>query len=308
MRVETAVEYPGLSPLPRGDDGEVDWSVTFDEAPLPAPSGPPSGEIRDGAHVWARYHRQGKGVRIELREILEADLRPRERTATVHPPRSGPSSQTTAERLRRLLPYLVAACGRRARRVALHAAAFSTPAGAVLCGGDARAGKSTLSCALDAAGVPVLADDHVAVEDRGDDGFVAFPSFPVVGASPETRLAFFPEIPPGTAKMRVPLRTSRPREALPVAAVCFLRRGERVAKEPLPRTTALARLLRESVFVGDPGDREEERFRVDVLSRLVERVPAWTLEVPTGLDRLGAAARGVPALFASSDVSAGARR
>ena len=75
---------------------------------------------------------------------------------------------------------------------------------------------------------------------------------------------------------------------LPIWATAF---------EPLPAKEIFPRLLREALFVGDPGDCGERASRFGAAARLAAAVPAASLTVPEGLDRLASALADIAAPF-----------
>jgi hypothetical protein len=165
----------------------------------------------------------------------------------------------------------------------LHAAAVAFPAGAVLFCADARTGKSTLALALDAVGVPVLGDDHVALESPRPGGIVAHASVPWVEVAEGSVRAFRPDVRHARREGPVRLVTPRPTDPVPVVGLVGLHRGARVARRRISGTRLLPRLLRRFAFVGDPSDAGETAARFDAALRLVATVPCLSVRVPEGL-------------------------
>jgi len=248
-----------------------------------------TGDVRGSGGVWARFGRRD-GLRfVCLHGIAELRAAPGVGGAFLRHDR-GPDWDLPA--LRRTSPYLASLLG----RTALHAASVVLPAGAVLLCASSGVGKSTLSVTLDRLGVPVLGDDHVVLDASAAAGVGAFASFPFVDVDARAL--------PGMAgaaggKGSVPLVTARPAGPVPVVAVAFLERGDRVHREPLPAPEALTRLLRDFVFVADPADDAAQTARLDACLRLLAAAPPVRLVVPSGLDRLPATAAAVAALWSS---------
>jgi hypothetical protein len=184
--------------------------------------------------------------------------------------------------LRRALPYLSALRG----RLVLHAASIVLPAGAVVFCADARTGKSTLALALDAAGFPVLGDDHVSLEVRPDAVVVAHASVPWVEVSARSVRAFRPDVRRPDREGPVRVKTARPRPGVPVAGIVLLRRGSGLSRRRISGARLLPKLLRRFAFVGDPSDARETSERFDAALRLVTGVPCTSLMLPAGLSRL----------------------
>lgn len=242
-----------------------------------------TGDVRGSEGVWARFGRRDAMRFVCLAGVAELRAAPGVRTAFLRHDR-GPAWDLPA--LRRTSPYLASLLG----RTALHAATVVLPRGAVVLCAHSGVGKSTLALTLDRQGFPVLGDDHVVLDPSASVGVGACASFPFVDV--DTRPL------PGMGgaaggKGSAPLRTPRPREAVPVVEVAFLERGDRVLREPLPAPEALARLLRDFVFVADPADDEAQVARLDVCLRLLAAAPPVRWIVPSGIERLGEAVAGV---------------
>jgi hypothetical protein len=136
----------------------------------------------------------------------------------------------------------------------MHAAGAVDPSGrGWLLAGENGAGKSTLTYALARQGWRMLGDDGVIIE-RKAGGVIAHAWREPLYVSKDLA-AVFPELdaaeaPPlaGDLRGRVPMRCAIAQRA-PVAALVFLRRGERDVVEPLPTAEALAMLVRQSSWV-----------------------------------------------------------
>jgi hypothetical protein len=171
--------------------------------------------------------------------------------------------------------------------VALHAAAFTGPAGATLLLGPNGAGKSTLTAIAAASGRRILADDCVVVEvDAGRA--VAHRGVPAIGMTPPVAeaLGFG-----GTArkdddegKLDVALTAAQLVEGpVPLRAVVLL--GERWAgegfhEEPVGGGEALAELA-EQCHAGVRGTRPA--VLLEQLAALIEAVPVVRARIPEGL-------------------------
>ena len=202
--------------------------------------------------------------------VLEQRLRP------------GPGYAAASAPARRALARVGAILRLRQRgRFHLHASGVVDARGdAWLLAGDTGAGKSTLACALADAGWPVLGDDGVVLEGRGHRVFAhpwreplrvsawMMPSFPragTVNGAPD----------PLDARHRVPVAARAARLA-PIGGILLPVRASRDAMVRLAPADALAALVRQSpwVMLGDRAAREH----LELLARLVVRVPAWRLE------------------------------
>ena len=116
----------------------------------------------------------------------------------------------------------------------------------------------------------------------------AHPSFPFVDATPESRHALARQAADATAsgKASVRLATAPPVSPTRVAAVVFLARGAAPAQHPMRPADALARLVRDSIFVADPSDDAAQVQRLDAALRLLESAPPVLWTVPEGIDRM----------------------
>lgn len=136
--------------------------------------------------------------------------------------------------------------------VQLHAAAIQMGAGANLFVGGKGAGKSTLSLKLGLAGGTVLGEDHVMLRQR-DGVFVASGCDPNMRLTEETESHFFDrplaieqEDFGGTMKKELLARdvvSSEPYRDAPISRMFFPRVTGSFAVTPLPRATALIRVL-----------------------------------------------------------------
>jgi hypothetical protein len=240
-----------------------------------------TGGVRGREGLWAEFAR-GPAVRAVLVRpwfLLRADPRRGEAVLRHDLPRT-----EDALVVRRALPYLSALKG----RLVLHAAAAAFPAGAVVFCADARTGKSTLALALDAAGCPVLGDDHVALEATPGVGIRAHASVPWVEVAEASVRAFRPDVEAPTAEGPVRLLTAPPPAPVPVAALVRVSRGVALSRRRLSGLRLLPSLLRRFAFVGDPSDRRETAARFDAALRLVSEVSIGSVRVPEGLRALRA--------------------
>jgi hypothetical protein len=139
-------------------------------------------------------------------------------------------------------------------RFHMHAAGAVDPAGrGWLLVGENGAGKSTLTYALARAGWKALGDDGVILE-RTTGGIIAHAWREPLCVS-RALTAEFPELAANTAipfpddeRERIPMRCAIAQRA-PVAALVFLRRGDRDVIEPVPPAEALTLLVRQSMWV-----------------------------------------------------------
>lgn len=188
---------------------------------------------------------------------------------------------------------------------ALHASAVVHPAGAAAFLASHGGGKSLLAAALMAeAGLPLLADDVVAVEAAGP-AFLARPSYPQMRLAADdaerlTGRADLPPVLPGLPKRRVPVGAADGfgtfhGEALPLARLYLPRRGDVEAPEvaPVGPAEALLALVEHSFLARLAAGAGLQPQRLATLARLVENVPVRRLAYPSGRQHLAAVARAV---------------
>ncbi|WP_413204793.1 hypothetical protein [Rhodospirillum sp. A1_3_36] len=113
---------------------------------------------------------------------------------------------------------------------ALHASAVRLDGRAVMISGVSGAGKSTLSAALGQRGLPMVADDVVAIDCHAPGGAQVFPAFPVRKLTPDAmeELAIDPKglviNRRGQPKYLVPALGGFDTMPLPLLAVYIIRR------------------------------------------------------------------------------------
>lgn len=159
--------------------------------------------------------------------------------------------------------------------LALHASAVLIDGRAVALVGPSGAGKSTTAAAFAAAGVPVLADDVLAVRMVGDDA-MAFPSYRVLRLWEESEHMLFgtvgalPRLTPTWDKRALPLGEDFPfhRSPAPLGDVFLL--APRALDETAPLVTPVPRgeALMELVLNTYANYLQDDRMRADELRAL----------------------------------------
>lgn len=183
--------------------------------------------------------------------------------------------------------------------VCLHAGAFVTPGGAIAVVGSEGSGKSTTAAALAQRGLPVLADDIVALLPS-KNGFVVPPGPTSIRLWPRSVEALFgspdalPPLTPTWEKRGLDLAAPRyavPSARVPLRAIYFL--GEREAGSQAPRVEPMSErdaLL--SLVVNSYGaeilDRQQRAAEFEVFARLVKMVSLRRLISSTDITRLPA--------------------
>lgn len=182
----------------------------------------------------------------------------------------------------------------------LHASALAIDRRAIVLLGDKGAGKSTTAAALIAGGWDLLADDVVPLmcqEGATDDVTLCggYRSMKLDAATGARWLAgrgapLDPDCARYTqGKIRFRLDGKTPDQAIPVAAIFTLRRGNRFAVEPLSATSAVDALLRFH-YLPKLGPHAINQLGASRLLRqcvdLATRIRVASLTVPDGIEHL----------------------
>lgn len=201
LTVQSALPLPELNPVPQGVA-----DVVIDCAPLPLP-GEAARQL--GPYLWQDDQAvilQVPGVagfRIAAGKQITVDM--------------APGADADSVRLFLLGSAMGALLHQRGLLV-LHGNAVQIGDSCLVCVGDSGAGKSTLAAALMQRGYPLLADDVVPVNDRGE----AIPGFPRVKLWQDSaeRLSVATEglaaIRPGLQKFQLPTHQAMASRPLPV--------------------------------------------------------------------------------------------
>jgi len=208
-----------------------------------------------------------------------------------------------AEPSRRLLPYLL---GRLfglwlelSGTVVLHGSclAFGDQARAFL--GFSRAGKSTLSAALNQRGHRLICDDMIPLEPAGE-GFEVQPGFPQSRLWPDSGRRFvvdfesFPRVHPSVEKRKIPGAGRGPANFATrgrrLDRIYILNRvsdsGAAIGAEPLTPAQALTELIAMSSVAQELEALGLAKRRLGQLAGVVERSQVYRLTYPTGYERL----------------------
>ncbi len=153
--------------------------------------------------------------------------------------------------------------------------------GAALFIGDSGAGKSTLAAAAHSQGLPFMTDDVAALAFSAN-GISLLPAYPRLKVDPGTAaILHFSETllePVDISGQELYLRTehSFPVSPAPLAALFFLRKGDKPAVRKLSKRELMLECIRNTVptrLLQQPGD-EDHFFKC---SALTEGVPAYSL-------------------------------
>ncbi len=225
-------------------------------------------------------------VKFWRHAIFEID--PRQRLIV-----SRPSRRTPPETVRHLLLDQVIPLVAMSRdRIALHGSAVASGSGVVAFVGAAGAGKSTLAALLARAGLPIVADDCLLIEQRRGR-LVAIPNYPGIRLWPDASAAVFAGTPPALAP--VAHYTTKRRvgdSALPFARHrAPLRRiyllgasSRRIAIQRRDAAPAMVDLLK-CVHCLDVGDRARIRQVFDLVGAIAAGTSVRTLAFRRNLSR-----------------------
>lgn len=186
---------------------------------------------------------------------------------------------------------------RRRNITCLHASSVEIHSHAVCFCGDAGFGKSTTAAALALRGLPVVAEDIVALEESGGE-FRAIPGYPRVCLWPESVSSLFgrpdalPQLTPVWEKRYLELDGHRAKfsEAnLPLGLLyLFAPRSDHDAPriEKLSAREALLELV-QNTYMNWVLNREQRAHEFDTLCRLIQRVPVRRIVPHTRPEKIG---------------------
>lgn len=244
----------------------------------------------------------GAGWTIRYRDdvAIECDSRGRSLDCTCSDPAH--AKVLTEILLRRVLPRFTALHG----RMPVHAAALANGDGATLIFGPSGAGKSTLTAAMAAAGWDIMSDD-MSILSSPDDPHVWQTAPGVSLWEPSRRGLGLPEdrcrpiegydgkywfVPPHADRI----------DPATVRAIVFLSEappGDEIICEPVTGPRAVITAAMQMVQF-DPTSRTEGRAALAAFTRLVRRIPCYTLAYPRRYDALPRAIETIASLQADA--------
>jgi hypothetical protein len=197
----------------------------------------------------------------------------------------------------RPIPFILPLCLQDRGLQLVHAGLVSRGSSGVLFGGNNGAGKSTCALQCLCAGLEFLSDDHVALQETNDGGFIGHSIYASTRLEPDHLRRFpllvahgIPSDDPAESKSLVQLAEVFPERMKITASVraLVLPRiigGAGAHLSPVSRAEAL-RTLAPSSLLMLPFMRARRDF--DTLARLVERVPSYRLEMGHDLEAIPA--------------------
>lgn len=297
-RLRSPLVLAGLPPLP--PDGAPDWRLRIADAPpAPASAGAPAAEWTDG-DLRIRLTHLPTGWRLAYDDTGTYDVSADGARWTWHPGPDAPRELVQADLLGRVLALALSARG----ALPLHGAAVTVAGRGIVLLGGKHAGKSTLAAALAAGGARLVADDMAAVDD--DDAPRLLPGAPLLrlwnAAADHLRDAGLGGIPiHGTKQTLADLPPERVEPgATPLGAVYLLDSplaadGPPVLRTPLaPREAVVAMLTHAKL-----GPLLHGPLATAHLARaaaVAQRVPAYSLRIADGFDRLAEVAAAILAM------------
>ncbi|MGH9743788.1 MAG: hypothetical protein ACRD51_15700 [Candidatus Acidiferrum sp.] len=188
---------------------------------------------------------------------------------------------------------------RQRRILSLHASTVSIAGHAIALCGASEAGKSTTAAALALRGIPVLAEDVSPVKEEAE-GFFIEPGYPRICLWPGAVEALFgrqdalPQLTPNWEKRFLALDGVQAKfeaERRSLGAIYLL--APRTEEKDAPRVESLGMRealleLVQNTYMNWLLDREQRAAELDVLSRLVARVPVRRIVPHSDPARLGA--------------------
>ena len=166
----------------------------------------------------------------------------------------------------------------------LHASAVRSPRGVVAFCAESGIGKSTLAAALGRRGYPVWADDAIAVDTSSSPMMTARLPFRIHLRPPS--VALFREELPAAEVAGSESSEAGAAEQVPMAALCVLRRTDRlagaVAIEKLSRPAALPALLSHA-YCFSLRNVDRKRRMLTHYASLATAVPVFEVRIESGL-------------------------
>ena len=272
--------------------GAPDWVFTLTRGVAQAPPSPWFRHWRNGRQRVASFARMPTGYLVRFHGFADFAVDENARTIVGRALKSAAAPTIRHLLLDQVMPLAIS----RGHRLVLHAAAVSTPAGAVAFVGPTGAGKSTMAAALAVGGLPLMTDDCLVVERTGNEA-IARPFYPGARLWPDSlsRMngrARSAAVAHYTRKRRV----AHPRvpccaDPMPLASVFVLkapvagsRRRPVSAAELSPRQAMLELLA--CTFHLDTEDAASARAAFEIQSYVVESVPVRYLTYPWHLAKL----------------------
>jgi hypothetical protein len=180
----------------------------------------------------------------------------------------------------------------------IHASATILDNSAVAFLSSSKGGKSCLAAAFGERGYPILTDDILPLEKRGDH-FLARPGFPALRMWPDQAGHFLggyqdlERVHPASLKLRIPIGpggigTFCPEEK-PLKIIYLPRRSGPecdITIEPLSKKNAFFALIQNSFTAGLVELLGLQPQRMQFFSRMVRQVPVRRLTYPDGFDHL----------------------
>lgn len=232
--------------------------------------------LEDGS-AWLLFARSTDGYLLRFPELADFRVAHDGSAITCAPLPGVPLETIRHLLLDQVFPLVCSRLG----RLALHASAVATPAGAIAFVGSTGMGKSTLAASLAQRGFPLLTDDCLVLEHH-DERLLGLPHYPGVRLWEDSRTTLFSAnrkaepVAHYTSKRRVLFDhegTSFSDSPVPIARIYFLAPAEDTQQAqatiitPMPPSAALVELVRYS-FKLDIGDQALLRDEFLRLSRI----------------------------------------
>ncbi|RPF71532.1 phosphoenolpyruvate carboxykinase (ATP) [Aurantiacibacter spongiae] len=243
--------------------------------------------ITPAGDTLAEFHRENGGYLVRFRGQADFHIDAGTQVAICVPVPGLSASVVDTLYRNSVLPML----GNHGNGLNLHGSAVAIGDVAVAFTGLSRRGKTTLAGAMARTGHPLVSEDVLALERRGDDFWVQpmRPSLRVFGDSArylfgerETNSAVGEKADYAFAA-EIPFAD----RSLPLAAIHILGPGTAptVSIEPVGEAAALAEMLNHA-FILDVEDRQRLQAHFDRMADLARMVPCLALDYPRQFDHL----------------------
>lgn len=165
-----------LPELPHADGKEPEWAFQL----FPAQSEAECVSIQWFHHwrlptgeIWLSFAKQGASYLLRFPELADFIVCTYEKQLRCYPEPGTPLETIRHLLLDQVIPVVLATLG----KLVLHASAVVTPEGAIAFMGISGWGKSSLTASFTQQGFPLLTDDCLVLEEKGEEIF-GIPSYP----------------------------------------------------------------------------------------------------------------------------------
>jgi hypothetical protein len=268
--ISTALRLPELKMV---SSSHADWHVGEATTPTFTQGVPIQVWTTRAGYRWAVFSKTRDRRHFHFARTALFVIDDRARAVTCHPIGRATVDAWRPVLLNQVLPLLLAD-----ERLVLHASAVATPAGALVFVAPPGRGKSTLATALARRGLPLITDDFLVVERRGDESW-AIPSGVAPRLWPDSVAAIFseqgsfPRVGSRASKRRITEGVTVANESMPIRHVFVLAEPQcHQALRPVSGVEAVVALTA-CTFVSRLDEQARVREVFNAVTTLAARVP-----------------------------------